>query len=135
MQYLADKAGRFLPGDEPGRSEVLSWVYWQVGGPGPFFGQLIAFGRDGATPNEGAFSKFFEESKRLVHVLDGRLRDRDWIAGPYSIADMMNYPWFAAAGEAQPSVLQGADAVTSWMKRMQDRPAVQKGMNFGGPIS
>jgi GST-like protein len=130
LQYLADKAGRFLPGDEPRRSEVLSWAYWQVGGPGPFFAQLVSFGRDRAN-NEGAFAKFFEESKRLVRVLDGRLVDREWIAGPYSIADMMNYPWFHAVAQFQPAVLEGADAVAKWMHRMAARPAVKKGMDFG----
>ena len=130
LSYLADKAARFLPREEPGRSEVLSWVYWQVGGPGPFFAQLVNFGRE-EPRNEAAFDRFFAESRRLVGVLDGRLRDRDWIAGAYSIADMMNYPWFAAVAAAQPQVLSGAPAVTRWMDRMAARPAVAKGMNFG----
>jgi GSH-dependent disulfide-bond oxidoreductase len=130
LQYLAEKTGRFLPSEQPARAEVLSWVYWQAGGPGPFFAQLIAFGRDRAG-NEGAFAKFLDESRRLTGVLDGRLRDREWIAGEYSIADMMNYPWFAALAQAQPAALEGADAVTQWMSRMEARPAVQKGMNAG----
>jgi GST-like protein len=130
LEYLADKAGRFLPSSGPGRAEVLSWVYWQVGGPGPFFGQMIAFGRE-QPRNEPAFAKFFEESRRLIGVLDGRLRDREWVAGGYSIADIMNYPWFAAAEEFQPASLDGADHVKRWMSAMASRPAVRKGMNFG----
>jgi GSH-dependent disulfide-bond oxidoreductase len=130
LQYLADKAERFLPRGGPGRAEVLSWVYWQVGGPGPFFGQMISFGRE-KPRNEDAFAKFFEESRRLIGVFDGRLRDREWIAGEYSIADMMNYPWFAAVEEFQPGALEGADAVTRWMRAMATRPAVRKGMDFG----
>jgi GST-like protein len=130
LQYLADKAGRFLPPGGPGRAEVLSWVYWQVGGPGPFFGQMIAFGRE-SPRNEPAFTKFFNESRRLVEVLEGRLADREWIAGAYSIADIMNYPWFAAAAEFQPAALEGAPHVTRWMASMAARPAVRKGMDFG----
>jgi GST-like protein len=130
LQYLAEKAGRFLPTAQPGRSEVLSWVYWQVGGPGPFFGQLLAFARQ-EPRNQAAFEKFFSESKRLVGVLDGRLRDREWVAGEYSIADMMNYPWFAAVDEGQAGVLEGASNVRRWMNAMAARPAVKKGMNFG----
>ena len=84
----------------------MSWVYWQVGGPGPFFGQLLAFARQ-EPRNPAAFEKFFGESKRLVGVLDGRLRDRQWIAGDYSIADMMSYPWFAAVAELHADVLEG----------------------------
>jgi GST-like protein len=130
LQYLADKAGRFLHRDGPGRAEALSWAYWQVGGPGPFFGQMIAFGRE-QPRNDAAFSKFFEESKRLAGVLDVRLRDREWVAGQYSIADMMNYPWFAAAAESQPEALEGVDNVKRWMGAMAARPAVRKGMEFG----
>jgi GST-like protein len=127
LEYLADKAGRFLPKDQPGRAEVLSWAYWQVGGPGPFFGQLMAFASQ--TPrNDAAFTKFFDESQRLVRVLDGRLQDREWIAGAYSIADIMNYPWFAALAERQPAALEGADHVKRWIAGMGARPAVQKGM-------
>jgi GST-like protein len=127
LQYLAEKSGRFLPTKYPARAEVLSWVYWQVGGPGPFFGQLMSFARH-KPRNEAAFEKFLGESKRLTMVLDHRLRDREWVAGAYSIADMMNYPWFAALAEHAPETLEGAGAVSQWMARMAARPAVQKGM-------
>ena len=127
LEYLADKAGRFLPTDRRARAEVLSWSYWQVGGPGPMFGQLGAFGRE--TPrNERAFQKFHAEAKRLAGVLDGRLQGREWIAGEYSIADMINYPWFDALAGFQADALDGADAVKGWMTRMGERPAVKKGM-------
>jgi GST-like protein len=129
LEYLATKAGRFLPKDEPGRSEVLSWVYWEVGGPGPFFGQLMSFGRQ-QPRNEAAYQKFFDESKRLVGVFDGRLRDRQWIAGTYSIADMMSYPWFASIAKKEPGVLDGSDNVKRWANDMAARPAVQKAMSF-----
>jgi GSH-dependent disulfide-bond oxidoreductase len=132
LEYLADKAGRFLPKEQPGRSEVLSWAYWQVGGPGPFFGQLLAFARE-KPRNQHAYDKFFAESQRLVRVLDGRLRDREWVAGSYSIADIMNYPWFASLAEAEPTVLDGADHVKRWIAAMAARPAVQTGMNVGVP--
>jgi GST-like protein len=129
LEYLADKVGRFLPKDGPGRAEVLSWLYWQVGGPGPTFGQLLSFARE--TPrNEGAFAKLFAESKRLIGVLDSRLKDREWVAGPYSIADIANYPWFAAAARLQPTAFDGADNVKRWMATMGARPAVQTGMTF-----
>jgi GSH-dependent disulfide-bond oxidoreductase len=130
LEYLADKAERFLPKGQPGRAEVLSWVYWQVGGPGPFFGQMLAFARQKPL-NKEAFDKFFEESQRLIRVLDGRLRDREWIAGEYSIADIMNYPWFAAVAEHQPGALEGSEHVKRWIAAMGARPAVQKGMAVG----
>jgi GSH-dependent disulfide-bond oxidoreductase len=69
-------------------------------------------------------------------VLDGRLRDREWVAGAYSIADIMNYPWFAALAERQPDALEGAEAahVRRWIVAMAARPAVQKGMDVGSQL-
>jgi GST-like protein len=132
LEYLADKAGRFLPTERRARAEVLSWVYWQVGGTGPMFGQLGAFGRQ-APRNELAFQKFHAEAKRLAGVLEGHLRGREWIARDYSIADIINYPWFEALAGMQPDILEGADAVKEWMKRMADRPAVREGMALEAP--
>jgi glutathione S-transferase len=132
LEYLADKAGKLLPKEQPARSEVLSWVYWQVGGPGPFFGQLIAFAQQSPV-NEGALEKFQLESQRLVMVLDGRLRDREWVAGAYSIADIMNYPWFASLAEYRPQTLEGAEHVKRWMAAMAARPAVKAGMHLVVP--
>jgi GST-like protein len=130
LEYLADKASRFLPKEHPGRAEVLSWTHWQMAGPGPMFAQLLAF--VGEEPrNEGAVSAFFAESQRLTRVLDGRLRDREWVAGAYSIADIMNYPWFAEIGQRQPAVLEGADHVRRWMAAMAARSAVRAGMAVG----
>jgi GST-like protein len=127
LQYLAEKSGLFLPTQQPARAEALSWVFWQVGGPGPFFGQFLSFSRQ-VPRNDEAIEKFRAESKRLVRVLDHHLGGREWVAGAYSIADMMNYPWFAALLEHAPDTLDGADAVQEWMGRMAERPAVKKGM-------
>jgi len=127
LEYLADKAGRFLPTERRARAEVLSWTYWHIGGPGPMLGLLGTFANE--TPlDEHAFQTFHTEATRLTGVLDGRLRDREWIAREYSIADIINYPWFDAVAGFQPDVLHGADAVKAWMKRMVARPAVRKGM-------
>ncbi len=134
LEYLADKAGRFLPKDQPGRAEVLSWAYWQVGGPGPFFSQLLAFAQE-KPRNKDAFERFFGESQRLVRVLNGRLGDREWVAGAYSIADIMIYPWFASVAEHLPEVLEGTDHVKRWIGAMAARPAVQKGMNVGSELA
>jgi GST-like protein len=129
LQYLAEKSGRFLPTEQPARAEALSWVFWQVGGPGPFFGQYLSF--LGHEPrNDGAIDKFRDESRRLVMVLDHHMGDREWIAGAYSIADMMSYPWFAALGKNAPDALEGAEGVKGWMARMAERPAVRKGMSI-----
>lgn len=130
LQYLAESHGRFLPAElSAKRAEVMAWTFWQVGGPGPFFGQLGKFSRD-ATRDELAYGRFLDETKRLVGVLDRRLVDRDFVCDEYSIADIASYPWFDVLAEKFPDVLADAKNVQHWMKRVGARPAVQKGMRL-----
>jgi GST-like protein len=130
LQYLAEKTGQLLGKGAAQRAEVLSWLFWQVGGPGPMFGQAAAFARE-TPPNRPAYEKFLGESKRLAKVLDNRLEDRSWIAGDYSIADIASYPWFEAIPKFEASILEDVPHVQAWMLRMAARPAVQKGMRLG----
>lgn len=132
LQYLAEKHGRYLPhamGQR--RYEVLSWLYWQVGGPGPFFGQLHKFGAD-EPRDQLAYGRFEEESKRLIGVLNRGLVDREFVAEEYSIADMALYPWFAGVFEQHEDLFAGENNVKDWLDRMGKRPAVKRGMDLGG---
>lgn len=130
LVYLAEKYGRFLP-TQPGavRASILSWTFWQVGGPGPMFGQVGYFGR-GEPRNEQAYTRFFEESKRLAAVLEAQLEGRDYVCTEYSIADIMNWPWFAGMAERVPELLAETPRVRDWIARVGDRPAVKSGAKF-----
>ena len=136
LVYLAEKAGRFLPTDPHARTEALQWVWWQVGGLGPMFGQLGFFtkfaGRE--IEDKRPRDRYVAESSRLLGVLDRRLADREWIAGEYGIADIASLGWvnnlitFYEARE-----LVGFDAfanVAAWLDRGLARPAVQRGLKI-----
>ncbi|HVV86803.1 MAG TPA: glutathione S-transferase N-terminal domain-containing protein [Kofleriaceae bacterium] len=128
LQYLADKTGRLLPRGGAARAEVMSWLFWQVGGPGPTFGQLGQVAH--TTPrDDAAYDRLVTEARRQVGVLDRQLRDREYIAGDYSIADIACYPWFVAMAEGQALSLDGAEHVAAWMARLAIRPAVVAGMS------
>lgn len=43
VQYFAEKHGKFIPTDPAKRQECFNWVYWQMGGFGPFCGQFGHF--------------------------------------------------------------------------------------------
>src|SRR6267143_3742913 len=43
LLYLAEKAGKLLPADKLKRYRVIEWLMWQMGGPGPMFGQVHHF--------------------------------------------------------------------------------------------
>ena len=130
LVHLAEKFGRFLPralGAK--RAEILSWVFWQVGGPGPTFGKVKKY-RDEDPRNEAVFADFFAETRRLVSVFDERLADREFICEGYSIADIACYPWFEALAEHVPEALEGANEVRAWLQRVGARPAVKRGMHL-----
>lgn len=130
LVHLAEKYGRFLPRELGAkRSEILSWLFWQVGGPGPTFGKVGKFRKE-RERNPDAFTQFFEEAKRLVSVLERGLADRDYVCTEYSIADMACYPWFAALEETCPEVFEHSSNVHHWLKRMGERRGVKIGMHL-----
>lgn len=132
LQYLAEKHGHFLPralGQR--RYAVLSWLNWQVGGPGPFFGQLHHF--DEEKPRDESAARHFEkEAKRLIEVLNRGLTDKDYVAEDYSIADMALYPWFEAAHGMRAELFEASPNVRGWLKRVGAREAVKRGMSLDG---
>ncbi len=75
LEYLAARSGKLLGKGAAGRAEVMSWPFWQVGGPGPMFGQAASFSRE-KPPNRPAYEKVLGESKRLAKVLGDRLEHR-----------------------------------------------------------
>jgi GST-like protein len=103
LLYLAEKIGRFLPGDPRGKAEVTQWLMWQMGGLGPMAGQNHHFNRYAPERIPYAIERYVKETNRLYGVLDRRLADREFVAGDYSIADMAAYPWIV------PHQAQGQD--------------------------
>jgi GSH-dependent disulfide-bond oxidoreductase len=96
MMYIAEKAGRFWPQDQPGKYEVTQWVMWQMANQGPKLGECGHFRRLGDTQGDQSYAvrRFTDEANRLYGVLNNRLVDRQYLAGEeYTIADMIAYPW------------------------------------------
>jgi GST-like protein len=136
LLYLVEKTGRFLPADAARRYETIQWLMFQMGGVGPMFGQLGFFhkfaGKD--IEDKRARDRYVAESRRLLGVLDARLKGRRWIMGDdYTIADMAILPWvrnlvqFYGAGE----LVGYADfvEVQRVLEAFVARPAVQAGLN------
>jgi GST-like protein len=124
LLYLAEKTGRFIPADPHGRFEVLQWLFWQVGGLGPGAGQAHHFRAFASEQVPYGIKRFTDEVNRLYGVLDRRLKDGEYIAGEYSIADMAAWPWIV------PHKLQGQNLadfpnVARWFQLVGQRPAVR----------
>lgn len=127
MIYLAERAGRLLPTDEKGRSRVLQWLMFQMGGLGPMMGQANVFTRYFPEQIPAVIERYRRESRRLLEVLDTRLADNEWLAGDYSIADIANFAW--ARIHEWPGVgVEGLDHLQRWMKAIDARPAAQRGL-------
>jgi GST-like protein len=127
--YLAEKAGRFLPASGPERAETLSWTFFQVGNTGPMLGQWHHFTAAAKDKIPYAIERYRDESLRVLGVLDEHLKDNDYLAGGYSIADMINFGW-ARAGVAGLKG-QGAEefkALKAWIGRVGEREPVKKAL-------
>jgi GST-like protein len=134
LEYLADKTGRFLPAETRGRFEVLQWVYWQMGGLGPMAGQNHHFSHYAPEKIDYAIKRYVNETNRLYGVLNKRLADREYIAGAYSIADMMSYPWIVPH-ERQHQNLDDFPHLKRWFGAMKARPAVINAYAKGAEIN
>jgi GST-like protein len=128
--YLAEKTGRFLPADLRGRTEVLEWLMWQMGGLGPMLGQNGHFRLYANEEIPYARERYGREADRLYGVLDRRLADREHICGEYSIADMACWPWVVTY-KSQGIDLGAFPSVRRWYDALKQRPGLRRGYDVG----
>nr|WP_324764841.1 glutathione S-transferase C-terminal domain-containing protein [Paracoccus denitrificans] len=137
LVYLGDKTGKFLPASGAARYHTIQWLMWQMGGVGPMFGQVGYFHRYKGSEIEDARprTRYYNEARRLLGVLDRQLEARDWITGEYSIADMAVGPWLRTVRvnyEAEKETgMDGFANVQAYLDRFLARPAVQRGIEVG----
>ncbi|HEY6482213.1 MAG TPA: glutathione binding-like protein [Steroidobacteraceae bacterium] len=126
LLYLADKTGRFIPGELRGRTSALEWLFWQVGGLGPMAGQNHHFAHYAPERIAYAIERYVNETNRLYGVLDRRLSRHEFLAGSaYSIADMASYPWIVP-WERQGQDLSQFPALKRWFDAIGARPATRR---------
>lgn len=125
--YLAELSGKLMPQDPKGRSVVLQWLMFQMGGIGPMQGQANVFFRYFPEKLQGAIDRYQHETRRLYEVLDTRLQAVEFLAGEYSIADIATFPWVRGHEWSGVSV-DGLTALQRWMATLEARPAVQRGL-------
>jgi glutathione S-transferase len=143
----------FTDPDDVSRAE--QWIAWQTGGlvrqwknnmdleklradskQGPMMGQANHF-RFAKERFPYAIQRYVGESERLFGVLDIQLQDRDYLVGPargkYSIADISSFGWVNAACMTGLDFAQFPN-VEKWWARINERPAVAKGLEVpSGP--
>ncbi len=124
--YLAEKTGRLMPTDAKGRSEVIQWLMFQMGGIGPMQGQANVFYRYFEEKIPSVISRYQNETRRLYGVLDRRLEGREYICDEFSIADIANWAWVRAHRWAGIEIEEFTN-LQRWVDRIYARPACLKG--------
>ena len=133
MIYLAEKAGKLLPADVKGRSLVIQWLMFQMGGIGPMMGQANVFYRYAPERIPYAIERYQREVRRLFEVLETRLERHEFLAGDYSIADIANWSW--VRGYKWSGVtLDGLPNLSRWLEAVGERPAVKRGVDVPEPV-
>jgi glutathione S-transferase len=127
LVYLAEKTGRLMPSDVKGRSLVLQWLMFQMGGVGPMMGQANVFFRYFPEKIQPAIDRYHNESRRLFEVLDQRLAGHEWLAGDYSIADIAHWCWVRTHRWSGVNI-EGLTHLQRWLDAMKARPACRRGV-------
>lgn len=124
-----DPDGIILPKDPRTRMDAIQFAFFQTGGVGPNLGRLGAALRKEGDKNLEMIQIFSDEIKRLLGVIDRVLEDgREYLAGPYSIGDIMHFPWLQIMKNIGAREILDLERVSDWLARIEARPAVKKGM-------
>ena len=136
LVYLAEKTGKFLPKDITARTKVMQWLFFQMGGIGPMFGQFGHFYKYAKDKCDHPYpvERSATESKRLLAVLETQLAKNQFIAGDeISIADFALYPWVrglsTAYGADDKLELAKYTKVNNWRGSIEKRPLVEKALD------
>lgn len=145
MMYLAEKFGALIPTDPARKTEMMSWLFWQMGSApylGGGFGHFYAYAPE---KYEYPINRFTMETKRQLDVLDRHLADNEWFAGEYSIADIAIWAWYGQLvlgrlyDAAEFLDVASYENVMRWAKTIDARPAVTRGRmvnrTFGDDLS
>jgi GSH-dependent disulfide-bond oxidoreductase len=128
LVHLAEKTGRLLPTDPVARARTFEWLFVQLSGTGPAFGQSGYWQKLASDRNEPAIARYQGESDRLSDLIDAHLLTNQWFAGDdYTIADIAHFGWFWRREFAGVS-FENRPNLARWYAAMEARPAVRRGI-------
>lgn len=126
LLYLAEKAGRLIPGDVHGRTRVVQWCFAAVGTVEPTLTciDLIGmFDREKSAP--GLHSEVRKLAGRWLGGVERRLENREWIAcAEFTVADIMMTG--VLRGIRKTDLMQPFPKVKAYYERCLARPAWQR---------
>jgi GST-like protein len=125
--YLAEKAGRFIPGDPTQRVIAMQWFMFAMTDFAPASANLFLLGVRAPEKSPANLAWLDERLLRYARIADARLAGRDWLADDLSIADFALYPIYAVR-KAQLDAAGGFANFARWGAAIAARPLVAKAM-------
>lgn len=116
LLYLAEKTGKFYGSTPLKRAKVQKWLIFNVANILPIFSIMRQHKELEAT------------AVKLLDVLEGRLSGNDFLAGDYSIADMV--PITRLIQFADHEWMKSRPNVARWIHKVGSRPAVKKALEM-----
>jgi GST-like protein len=129
LMYLAEKTGKLMPRETAARYRVIQWLMFQMASVGPMLGQAHHFRQYAPEQISYAVDRYTNEAGRIYDVIDRRLRQSEWLADDYSIADIAVFPWLRPY-ERQGQKLEDFPSLQRWFHAIEARPAVQRGLQL-----
>lgn len=135
LLYLADKAGRLVPGSGQERVRAIELLFLQASLHGPMFGQRMHFSIFASETVPYGIRRYEEQGDIIDKLVDHLLTGRSYFLGAeYSIVDIAFYGWYFAARRAGFTFEQHAN-LTAWFDRVGARPAVARGVTIPTALS
>jgi GST-like protein len=129
LMYLAEKSGKLWPEEMGQRYRVIQWLLFQVANVGPKFGECGHFRGYAPEPFPYSIERYYKETVRLYGLMDQQLKNRPFLAGDYSIADIAVFPWtMPQVRELHKLDIDEFPSVKRWSEKIRVRPAVQRGV-------
>jgi glutathione S-transferase len=117
-EYLEEKYPQvpLMPRDAAGRAQARIWID---------FANTRLQRAGGFIAHDYQVEKSKEELKQYLGTLDHEMRNREFIAGDYSLADVTYIPFFTRLERYQTTIDDRVPHVKAWMERLLARPAVR----------
>jgi glutathione S-transferase len=133
IEYLVETYDKqhnisFAPGSKE-YYEAKQWLYYQVSGQGPYFGQAVWFTRFHSEKLPSAVDRYVNEIRRVSGVLDRALQDKEFlVGGKFSYADAAFVTWYAIVSLFADRFNLETDfpLLNAWLERIKARPAIAK---------
>ncbi len=129
-QYLAEKSGKLLPKGLLARTVASEWATHITANLGPAFSAQFYMTQRLKGDNTTALEYYVGQIHRCLKPIEARLGELPYLAGAdYSYVDVLLYPMMVVSG---PHLANGGldpyPNIQAWMKKVGERPAIQRGM-------